>query len=198
MSPVLRRIGVVAGVLAVSAALVVGAGVLADAPDNDGSDGLSASSSAGTTASDALSRSIVATQDRLRRVPRDWQGWATLGAAYVEQARQSADPTFYDKAEGALQRSLEIHAEDNSPALTGMAALAAARHDFALALATADRSLAINDFNAPTHGIRGDALIELGRYDEGIAAFQRMVNLRPGTSSYARASYSWELRGNIA
>jgi len=197
MSPVLRRIGVVAGVLAVSAALVVGAGVLVGPPDDD-SARLSASSPSGSSAgTDSLTRSIAATQERLRRIPLDWQGWAALGAAYVEQARQSADPTFYDKAAGALQKSLEIHAEDNSPALTGLAALAAARHDFALALATADRSLAINDFNAPTHGIRGDALIELGRYDEGIAAFQRMVDLRPGTSSYARASYSWELRGNI-
>jgi tetratricopeptide (TPR) repeat protein len=49
-----------------------------------------------------------------------------------------------------------------------------------------------------THGVVADALVELGRYPESLEAIQRMVDLRPDTSSYARASYSFELRGDVA
>ncbi len=193
-SQLIRRIGLIGGTAALGLALVVGAGVLAEPSDPATS---TSESSVAAASADPLSRSIAATQDRLSRVPRDWQGWATLGAAYVEQARVTADPSFYELADGALAKSMEIQPVDNFPALSGMAALAAARHDFTDALQLADRSLVVNEFNAATHGIRGDALIELGRYEDAIAAFQRMLDLRPGTPSYSRASYAWELRGNI-
>ena len=80
---------------------------------------------------DALSASIEAAQLRLTAVPGDHVTWAQLGSAYVEQARVTADPTYYDKAEGALRTSLELRAESNDAALTGQGALANARHDFA-------------------------------------------------------------------
>jgi tetratricopeptide (TPR) repeat protein len=43
-----------------------------------------------------------------------------------------------------------------------------------------------------------DALVELGRYEQAWPAVQRMVDLRPDTGSLARASYTWQLRGNTA
>ncbi len=46
------------------------------------------------------------------------------------------------------------------------------------------------------YGVIGDALVELGRYDAAFAAFQRMVTLRPGLSSYARVAYARELTGD--
>ena len=127
MPALLRRAGVVGAVLALSATLVVGAGVLIDPPAERSADRISADRTGGNTASDPLSRSIAVAQERLGRVPRDWQAWAGLGSSYVEQARVTADPSFYDLAAGALAKSLEIEPTDNSPALTGLAALAAAR-----------------------------------------------------------------------
>ena len=44
----------------------------------------------------------------------------------------------------------------------------------------------------------GDALVELGRYTAAGAAFQRMVDIAPGLSSYARVSYLRELHGDVA
>ena len=194
-SALLRRAGLTSGAACLAVALVVGTGVLAEpaAPSAAPRD----TQTVRGGSADPLGREVEALQDRLRRLPEDWIGWAGLGIAYVEQARRSADPSLYAKAEGALQTSLRLHPSDNSPALTGLSTLAAARHDFAEALELADRSLAVNGFHAATHGVRGDALVELGRYDEAFAAFQRMADLRPGTASYARASYSWELRGEI-
>nr|BFE72956.1 hypothetical protein GCM10020092_062570 [Actinoplanes digitatis] len=66
---------------------------------------------------DRLADSIARAQDRLRTLPRDHETWAALGLAYVEQARITADPGLYPKAEGALRRSLAVRGKDNPAAL---------------------------------------------------------------------------------
>ena len=42
----------------------------------------------------------------------------------------------------------------------------------------------------------GDALVELGRYDEAFSAFELMVKRLPGLASYARIAYARELTGD--
>ncbi|MCA1672656.1 MAG: hypothetical protein LC799_10795, partial [Actinobacteria bacterium] len=49
---------------------------------------------------DPLSRSIAAAQERLRSNPDDAITLAQLGSAYVEQARVTADPSYYERAQG--------------------------------------------------------------------------------------------------
>jgi tetratricopeptide (TPR) repeat protein len=133
---------------------------------------------------------------RARQLPEDWRNWAALGSACVQQARVSGDPSYYRRAETALNKSLEVRPDENAPALTGLGALAAARHDFAAALGYAGKATALAPYTAAGFGVTGDALIELGRYPEAFEAIQRMVDLQPDTGSYARASYAWELRGD--
>lgn len=145
-----------------------------------------------------LDRAITALQARVRRVPEDAVGLASLGLAYVQKATFAVDPAYYPKAEEVLRRSLAVDEADNFSAAAGMAALAAARHDFEQARRWAERGLAINGSNPTLYGALVDALTQLGRYDEAIAATQRMVDLRPDTASLARVSYSWELRGDGA
>jgi len=139
---------------------------------------------------------ITALQQRLGRLPGDWPGWATLGARYVAQARTTADPSYYGKADAAFRQSLRRHPSNNAPALTGLATLAAARHRFTQALRLGRRSQRIDPYNAVTYGVLSDALIELGRYPEAFSVLQRMVDLKPGVASYTRVSYSYELRGD--
>ena len=50
-------------------------------------------------------------------------------------------------------------------------------------------------YTARNYGVVGDALIELGRYDEAFRTFDRMSSLRPDLSSYSRVSYARELLG---
>ncbi|MGB5934415.1 MAG: hypothetical protein WBG76_00915, partial [Ornithinimicrobium sp.] len=61
------------------------------------------STSDAPTLADPLSATITDLQADLENSPEDAQAWAELGAAYVEQARVSADPSYYPKAEGALR-----------------------------------------------------------------------------------------------
>jgi tetratricopeptide (TPR) repeat protein len=144
-----------------------------------------------------LSSTIAALQTRLRRLPADAGSWAALGSAYIQQARVSGDPSYYPKAAGALHRSMEIEPERNAQALTGLAALAAGRHEFGRALSLARRSRGINPFSAVNQGMLVDALVELGRYRTATDACQRMLDLKPAVPSYARASYLFELRGDL-
>lgn len=146
---------------------------------------------------DPLADTVTRLQADLDRVPGNPSKWSELGLAYVQQARLSADPTLYAKADGAFAESLSLDPVENAEALTGQATLAAARHDFAEALALADAALAVNDFSATTYGVKVDALTELGRYDEALAAANRMNDLRPGADTYARLSYAYELRGDV-
>ncbi|MGW7054196.1 tetratricopeptide repeat protein [Streptomyces sp. NPDC054887] len=158
---------------------------------------LAADVSAARLAAGDLGRGIAALHRHLREQPRDVTGWATLGAAYVEQARTSGDPTLYPRAEKAFGRSLKLRpAAGNDAALAGRAALAAARHDFATALSRADQALRVNPYSERALCTRIDALVELGRYDEAWQAARRADRRRPGLPVFTRYAYVLELRGD--
>jgi tetratricopeptide (TPR) repeat protein len=134
----------------------------------------------------------------LRDVPGDWQAWNTLGAVELERGRATQDPQAYDAADRAFGRSLAVEPEDNAGALAGRAALAAARHDFGGAERQAWLALAVNPMAPDALAALTDALTELGRYDEALAAAQRLDAVRPGVASFSRLSYQAELRGDTA
>ncbi|MGI8532606.1 MAG: hypothetical protein ACR2KN_06335, partial [Geodermatophilaceae bacterium] len=49
----------------------------------------------GINGRDELARIIEQAQRSLQDNPNDYQKWALLGGAYVEQARITADPSYY-------------------------------------------------------------------------------------------------------
>ena len=187
---------------ALSAVAVLGiAGTLLAVGVAAGSPGAEAPAPAGQDAApqDPAAQGIARLQATLDRTPGNDSAWTELGFAYVQQARLTADPGLYARADGAFATSLKLRPTDNDVALTGQASLAAARHDFAEALALTDRSLAINAFSPTTFAVRSDALTELGRYDEAQDAVQKLLDLRPGgLDGLSRASYVFELRGDVA
>jgi tetratricopeptide (TPR) repeat protein len=143
-----------------------------------------------------LGATISSLQRRLRS-REDSRSLALLGLAYLQKGARSADPTFYDRAEAALERSLDITEKPSFEAALGMGVLSNARHHFAAALRWGKVATSANPFNAEARGVVGDALTELGEYGRAARAVQRMVDLRPGLSAYARVSYARELRGDI-
>jgi tetratricopeptide (TPR) repeat protein len=140
---------------------------------------------------------VTKTTAHLVKVPGDWQSWAQLGLAQVQLARVTYDPRYYPLAEAALHRSLSVQPTGNAAAQTGLGALAAARHDFRGALVFARRAVAADSYSADAYGVLTDADVELGRYPEATDAVQRMLDLRPDTGSFSRASYLFELRGDV-
>ena len=185
-----------AGAMTLTAAVALGG-----APDRSGSGTLTTSGAAGRAelpgSAVSAQSSVAALQQRLRDVPRDHRGWATLALRYVEQARVTADPTFYARAGGALARAARLAPRD-SVVLTADATLAAARHQFHRALSSADRAIDVNAYSAQAWAVRSDALTELGRYRAARAAALRADDLEPGPPTFARLSYQAELRGDLA
>ena len=144
-----------------------------------------------------LDRAIGAAQATLAQRPGDAATWAALGISYVQKAKQSSDPSFYVKAEGAIATSLRLDRTANFLGYAGQAALENGRHDFRGAEASARRGIAIDDYNATLYGALGDALTQLGRYDDAARAVDRMNVLKPGVPAFTRASYVFELRGDV-
>ena len=189
-------VALLAVVLTVSGALG-----LAKTGDSAASDGLGAVGADGRVVQTGTGRDLSATiatlQQTLRRVPDDHRSWATLGLAYVEQARVSGDATYYTKAEEAVARSLAEAPDDNAAAHAARAALDAARHDFSDALDEAEAALAIDPYDPGALAVRVDALTELGRYDDQLRALRVADRRQPGIPVFARYSYAAELRGDL-
>jgi len=187
------------GVVAVAAAAAFGLGGLigetAPAPASSASaDGGAALLIQGFAVGDTASY-VRDLEDRVARNPRDGRSLTLLGLAYQQRARETGDLTFYERSAGALERALSIDARDYV-AVTGTAALAASRHRFDEALVLARRAVALSPESAAPYGILGDSLLELGRYEQAFAAFDRMVALKPSAASYARVSYGREILGD--
>jgi tetratricopeptide (TPR) repeat protein len=117
-----------------------------------------------------------------------------LGFAYQQRARETAEPTFYDRSEYALRRAQQLGA-DEGLVMTGLASLAVSRHRFREALPLARRALRADPENATAYGALGDAFANVGRYREAFAAFDRMAALSPSVASYARIAFARELLG---
>jgi tetratricopeptide (TPR) repeat protein len=145
----------------------------------------------------------LSTDERIRNLqsvaraqPKDADVYAYLGDAYLQKARETGDAGFYNRADGVLRRALELSPQ-NVSALTEMGALSLSRHDFRGGLRYARQVNALAPQIVKPYGVLVDALVELGRYDEAGAALQRMVDLKPNLSSYARVSYFRELHGDL-
>ncbi len=145
----------------------------------------------------ATQAAIADLETRLGNGPPDASALLTLGTLLLQRARETADPSLYERAEASLVRARAL-ARDDPLVLVGLGSLALARHEFRDALAAARAALAIEPGLPDAQGVAVDALVELGRYDEAVAAAQAMVDARPDRAAYARVSYLRELHGDLA
>ncbi|HEY3187222.1 MAG TPA: hypothetical protein VGJ70_07090, partial [Solirubrobacteraceae bacterium] len=142
------------------------------------------------------SERIHALQQAIRADRTSADGWTLLAGAYLQRVRETGDPSFYTRADGALRRALALRPGD-AGALTQRGALAMARHDFRGGLADALSARRAAPHVIKPFGVLVDALVELGRYGPAEHALQEMVDRRPDLAAYARVSYLRELHGDL-
>lgn len=197
----MKRI-VIAGASVLLALALLGFGALLPSRgDKDGqgtAGGASLSAASLTVGRGDIDATIASLEARADSDLVNAETFASLGLAYLNKARSSADPAWYTRAEEALETSLDLDADENFTAFIGMGLLAGARHDFPASLEWAERAQEANRFDAFAYGIEGDALIQLGFDRAAEDAFQRMVDRRPDLSSFARISYARQVGGDIA
>ena len=183
-----------AAVVLTTAALLLGgafrgSSAAAPAPPAGSADRLQAGFALGDTAG-----LVVSLQHQLESRPEDAKAWGLLGLAYQQRAREVADPSYYSKSEGALRRALRL-APNDLIATSGLASLAASRHRFREALKLSRQAHSLSPTTALTYGLLGDAKLELGRYQQAFADFDRLAQLKPSLAAYSRVSYARELLG---
>ena len=139
---------------------------------------------------------IEGLQAQVREAPSDPDAYAQLGLAYLQQVRETGDPTFYPRAQGTFEQAVRLDPA-NFTATSGLGSLALARHDFRGALALGERAARINPDVARNYGVIADAQVELGRYGAAARTLQHYVDVKPELSSYARVSYFRELHGDL-
>lgn len=133
---------------------------------------------------------------RLRKKPSDTQSSIQLAELYLQEAQRSLQEAYYlPKAQKVLDGILARDSEDVS-ALTLQASLYNTLHQFEQARDITRQLIARGKKTGYIYGILVDALVELGAYEEAVAACDEMIAIRPGISSYSRAAYLRELHGD--
>ena len=82
---------------------------------------------------------IASLQAAVKADPADASGYALLGDAYYQRARETGDPAYYSRAEGSFNAALSRDPNDLT-ATIGKGTLALARHDFRAGLGLAQRA----------------------------------------------------------
>jgi tetratricopeptide (TPR) repeat protein len=143
-----------------------------------------------------LQQRIAEMEERLRRNPNDLGAALMLSDALLRQARATGNPRPSGQAAVVLTRVLQDN-PGQYDALRLSGAVHLSLHRFREALDFARRARDQRPDDAWNYGVMGDALIELGQYDEAFEAYEKMMSLRPGAGAYARVAYARELRGDL-
>jgi tetratricopeptide (TPR) repeat protein len=123
----------------------------------------------------------------------DAKGYTSLGAAYVQHARETGDVSDYQLAEESLSKSLDITSTDFSAddAFRTMAEVCMGEHRFTDAVTYAQKALSLGTGDVSPFAIVGDAYADMGEYDHARAAYDRLTPrdmvLEP-RAAYARDS----------
>ena len=149
--------------------------------------------SSGTTLAD---KSVTEAQKAVRENRGKDELWIVLGRAWVQKARESADPGFYLDADACARVVLE-RSPDQRLALDLRGLVLLNGHKFDEARALAAQVTARHPEDPMAWGPLSDAYLEMGRYDEATEAAQTMVDLKPNLPSYSRASHLQWLRGDV-
>jgi tetratricopeptide (TPR) repeat protein len=148
------------------------------------------------TSADGLRQRISEMESRLRDHPGDPAASLLLADALLRQARAATDGRAANRAGEVLGAVLKTE-PGQYDALRLLGAVHLSRHRFKDALAVGRQARDYRPDDAWNYGVIGDALIELGEYDQAFAAFNTMVSMRPSADAYARVSYARELQGDL-
>jgi tetratricopeptide (TPR) repeat protein len=140
-------------------------------------------------------RVVQRLEQGVARHPNDGVALAVLALAYQQRARETGDPAYYGLSDSALHRA---SAADGPPALIaqGQASLANTRHRFGDGLRLAKEAIGLDPENGSANGALGDALLNLGRYQQAFRVYDRMAVKAPGVASFTRVANARELIGH--
>jgi tetratricopeptide (TPR) repeat protein len=126
----------------------------------------------------------------------DGEAAVRLADALMRMSRVSGDASLAIEAEHVLRATLQNSSSDYM-ARRMLSVVYLSQHRFAEALKEATSAQKLRPADAWNYAIAGDALLELGRYDEAFDSFDRVMERRPDAGAYARVAYARELQGDL-
>ena len=141
-------------------------------------------------------KQIQTMQDRVREAPSNYAGYDGLGSAYFQKARETGDLAYYDLAEQALKKALDLAPQDFRVAdpLAHMALVHMGEHRFSDALSYAQKAIGTGSGNLAAFAIEGDAYTDMGDYEEAARAYNIMQSLGRAISSPLAVAYMSDSR----
>src|SRR5260370_13355562 len=102
-------------------------------------------------------------QEQVKKRPDDYAGFDRLASALFQKARETGDISYYDLAEQALQKALDMAPRDFRAAdpLVHIALVYMGEHRFNDALNYAQKAIATGSGNLDAFAIEGDAYTDM-------------------------------------
>ena len=140
-------------------------------------------------------KEISRLQQQIRNGRNLQLGLEQLGWAFVTKARESFDPGFYKLAEQCA-RCIEKRNPQSQEAMLLRAHVLQNVHRFKEAETLACRLVKQRGLSFD-YGLLGDALMEQGKLNDAVEAYQQMMTLKPDLRAYARAAHIRWLKGDL-
>lgn len=145
--------------------------------------------------SSIVDKEIDVLQKAAEKNPDSMDAWILLGRAWARKARWTKDPGYWLNTDACAKVVLEREPKHRlARALVGMVLLE--QHAFADAKDVADQLLLEDKDDLEALGLKSDAALEMGQFDEALTAAQKMMDLKPNLPSYARAAHLRWLQGD--
>lgn len=136
-------------------------------------------------------------QRAIENNPNNFQRYNDLALALARRARETSDVSYYEQADAALQKSLQL-VPGNIEGQKAQVWVLLGKHEFAKALKLASALNQKVPDDVSIYGFLVDANVELGNYGEAENAAQWMLDIRPGNvPGLTRAAYLRELFGDL-
>ena len=133
---------------------------------------------------------------KVKMYPGDFKAYAGLGAAYLQKGRETGDAADYELARTALNKSLDLMSNDPAAAfaMTQMAVACMAEHQFDEAYTWAQKALAVGSGDPSPWAIAGDALADMGDYQNAAEAYSRLKLVYGSEDEQQAISYQRDSR----
>ena len=143
-----------------------------------------------------LDATIESDRQKVSKNPGDGAAAVQLANALMRAARVKGDASLAIEAEHVLRATLQ-HSSSDYLARRMLSVVYLSQHRFAEALTEAKAAQKLRPKDAWNYAIAGDALLELGRYEEAFDSFDQVMEHRPDAGAYARVAYARELQGDL-
>ena len=142
-----------------------------------------------------LDLEIIRLQTKVRSASDPTVWLEELGWAFVAKARRSFDPGYYKLAEQCAL-CLDEKKRGCAEGLLLRAQVLHSFHKFKEAETVARELVGKRGLNFD-YGVLGDALMEQGKLDDAVTAYQAMMDQKPSPQAYSRAAHLRWLKGDL-